>query len=99
MLKAKILRGQVLESLYSYYPDGIDDDSIHTIFFEYNQYDDVTNAVNYLLDKKLIKKVEAPHAYIDNQTFVWYKITPEGIDVFEHSVPCPAGILLPKKKE
>ena len=99
MLKSKILRGQILESLYHYYPDGIDDESIHSIFFAYNEYDAVTNAVNYLADKKLIKKIEAPHAYIDNKIFVWYKITTEGIDVFEHSSPCPQGILLPKKKE
>lgn len=97
MIKPNILRGEVLESLYKLYPDGASDDSLHSIFFQYNKYEAVTNAINYLLDKKLIKKIEEPDLFAAGAVFVRYKITPEGIDLIEGSIKSIPGILIPRR--
>ena len=93
-MKDNILRGILLNFLKKVYPEGASYETILSIFFQYHKSDDITAALAYLSDKEYIKKFEQPHLYFKQEIFLWYKITPHGIDLQEGSIPADPGITI-----
>ena len=92
--KDNILRGTLLDFLRKVYPEGAGYQSIISIFFQYHKIDDIASSLEYLVDKEYIKKAEVPHPYLKQESLVWYKITPHGIDLHDRNIPEDPGILI-----
>jgi len=93
-MKDNILRGILLNFLRKVYPEGAGYETILSIFFQYHKSDDITAALAYLTDKEYIKEFEQPHLYFKQEKFLWYKITPHGIDLQDGSIPADPGITI-----
>jgi len=94
MPKDNILRGILLEFLRKVYPEGAEKKTIISIFYQYHKTEDISTSLEYLTDKKYIHKKEHPHPYIKQEAILWYKITPEGIDLIEGNIKADPGILI-----
>lgn len=94
-MKNNILRGKILKLLGDIYPDGIEQTSLIGIYHSYEKVDDITRSVEYLVDKKLVSKKESPHPYKEQKNVIYYKITPEGIDLIEGNSEPDSGIIIP----
>ncbi len=94
-MKNNILRGKILKLLGDIYPDGIEQTSLIGIYHSYEKVDDITRSVEYLVDKNLVSKKESPHPYKEQKNVIYYKITPEGIDLIEGNSEPDSGIIIP----
>ncbi|MCL1813401.1 MAG: hypothetical protein FWG29_07750 [Treponema sp.] len=93
-MKATILRGKLLHLLRKVYPEGIDTKTIFSVLFQYHKTDEISASLEYLVDKGYAEKKQVPHPYMEQETLQWYKITPQGIDLIECSIPDDPGILI-----
>jgi len=94
MNKENILRGKVLDLLRKFYPDGVDEASIVSILFQYHKIYDIQAALEYLKDKEYLLKKTQPHPFVMQEHVVWYKISPNGIDLLEGNIQPDPGILV-----
>lgn len=94
-MKNNVLRGKILKLLADLYPNGIEHTSLLGIYHSYEKIDDITKSAEYLVEKKLVNKIENPHPYKEGAKIIYYKITPEGIDLVEGNIPADSGILIP----
>ena len=95
-MKANALRGKLLEFLKSMYPEGADKRTIVSIFYQYHHVDAIIEALEYLSDKKYLLKKEVAHPYTEKEKICWYKILPEGIDLFDGNITQDPGIVIPR---
>ncbi|MGP1587296.1 MAG: hypothetical protein ACTTHG_03015 [Treponemataceae bacterium] len=93
-MKKNILRGKILRLLADFYPNGVELTSLIGIYHAYEKVDDITKSVEYLVDKGFVYKKENPHPYKDNMKVIFYKISPEGLDLVEGNAKGDIGILI-----
>ena len=96
-MKDNILRGKLLDMLKKMHPEGADQKTIISIFYQYHKLPDINSALEYLVDKDYTIKKEFPHPYIKQETIRWYKIAPKGIDLHDGNIPADPGILIQKE--
>ncbi len=77
------LRGKILAFLKYLYPDRIDEDGIVSVYYQYYKYDNIKQAIEYLIDKKYISRKKTVHPYKTGRFIKLYKIMPAGIDILE----------------
>jgi len=94
MKKENILRGKLLDLLNKVYPEGIDQNTIKSILFQYHKIDDILSSLEYLVDKKYVLMKEHPDPVVKHEKFKWYKLNPHGIDLLEGNIPDDPGILI-----
>lgn len=94
-MKNCILRGKILKLLSELYPNGIDRSTLVGIYYQYDKVDDIEKSLEYLRDKNFIVRKENPHPYKENKKVIFYKITPEGVDLIEGNIPEEPGIVIP----
>jgi hypothetical protein len=75
------LRGKILAFLEHIYPDRADEHTIISVYYQYHKYDDIIQALEYLVDRGYVHRQEYPHPYRINEFVRLYKIMPDGIDV------------------
>jgi len=77
------LRGMILEFLNKVYPKMVLELDIISVF--YRDYKDtaIRKSIAYLADKGYIEKVEKEHPVWRYEKQVFYKLTPQGIDLLE----------------
>lgn len=92
------LRGKLLEFLRHLYPEGADERSIISIFYEYHRHAEITASLEYLADKEYVSRKEIPHQYKPLEKIKLYKISPKGIDLMEGLIEDPAILVLPEAK-
>ena len=95
-MKDNILRGKLLELLRKIYPDGADQKTVISIFFQYYKTEDISASLEYLADKEYILKKVSPHPFLTQETIQWFKLAPKGIDLLDGNVPADPGILIPR---
>jgi hypothetical protein len=95
-MKDNILRGKLLELLRKIYPEGVEQKTIISIFFQYHRMEAIVAALEYLVDKEYALRKEFPHPYMKQETIRWYKLCPKGIDLLDGNIPADPGILVPK---
>jgi len=96
-MKSNILRGKILEFLEHIYPDGADERTIVGVFYQYYQYGDIQDALNYITDKGYVSMKEVPHLYEKQKMDRIYKATPSGIDLMDGTSQDPAVTVSPKE--
>lgn len=75
------LRGKILAFLEHIYPEKADEQTIISIYYQYHKYDDIKQALEYLVDKGYVQRTEHHHPYRTGEFVRLYKITPDGIDI------------------
>lgn len=95
-MKDNVLRGKLIEFLRKVYPDGVEQASIISIFFQYHKADDIATSLEYLVDKGYALRKEYPHPYIQQEIIHWYKLAPSGMDLYEGNIDPDPGILIPR---
>ena len=93
-MKPNILRGKILNFLREIYPEGADERTIVSIFFEYHKLDHIIDALVYLSDKGYSVRKETPHPYREQEKIRIYKIAPSGIDLVEGNIDNDPGITI-----
>lgn len=91
-MKTNSLRGKILGFLRDMYPEGTDERSIISIFYQYHKADDIIDSLAYLADKNYAIMKEVPHPYRKQESIKMYKISPKGIDLIEGNLPVDPGI-------
>lgn len=95
-MKNSVLRGKLLRLLNDMYPDSMEQSSIIGIYYQYHPVEDIRKALQYLQDKALIHQHCVPHPYREGLNVVYYKISPEGVDLLEGNTSQPEpGVVLP----
>ena len=94
-MKNCILRGKILKLLSEQYPEGLERVTLVGIYYQCDKVEDIDKSLEYLCDKKYIVKKEHPHPYKENKKIIFYKITPEGIDLVEGTIKQEPGIIIP----
>ena len=89
-MKQNMIRGKIIEFLHHIYPEGADQRSLVSCFYEYHKYDDIVQALEYLADKGYISRKEFPHPYKKNERVSLYKLTANGMDLYEGTIVDPA---------
>lgn len=88
------MRGKILQALYLGQPFGLNEPVIQAVMndiFQTATEIEVRREMDYLADRGLI-------TIGDRHRPVWFaKLTRDGVDVFERTVPCDPGIRLPKE--
>lgn len=90
------LRGKILEFLKHLYPEGADERSVVSIYYEYHRHADILGSLEYLTDKEYISRKEIPHQYKPGEKIKLYKISPKGIDLLEGLIEDPAILVCPE---
>jgi hypothetical protein len=88
------LRGKLLSLLKKTYPDGVDEKTVVSIFYQYHRTEDIYASLEYLACKKYIERKEQPHLYLEQEKLKWYKLTALGIDLIEGSIPDDPGVVV-----
>jgi hypothetical protein len=91
-MKTNILRGKILAFLRDMYPEGADERSIVSIFYQYHKSVDIIDSLAYLSDKGYVQKKDLPHPYRKLESIKMFKISPTGIDLVEGNIPLDPGI-------
>ena len=95
-MKDNILRGKLIDLLRKVYPEGAEQKTVLSIFFQYHKTEDISASLEYLTDKEYVLKKELPHPYLKQEAIRWYKLTPKGIDLMDGNIPADPGILVPR---
>jgi hypothetical protein len=95
-MKDNVLRGKLLELLRKVYPEGVDQKTVNTILFQYHKIDDISASLEYLVDKGYAVKKEHPHPFLKQEKLLWYKLSPNGIDLLDGNIKDDPGILIPR---
>jgi len=93
-MKENILRGKLLDLFRKVYPEGIDQNTVISILFQYHKTGDILTSLEYLVDKGYSLKKEHPHPYIKQEKILWYKLTPKGVDLLDGNIENDPGILI-----
>jgi hypothetical protein len=91
--RAKILRGDILEFLYTASPSLVKEGAIVSAYYEYHTPADIRRSLAYLADSKLIAMETRPHPIRPLEKVKYYKIAPEGVNLVEHSAE-DVGVLV-----
>lgn len=89
----KTLRGDLLQFLKNIYPSEAKESSIIAAYFQYHRPSAIEHALNYLADSGLSLKIERQHPYRALDKVNFYKISPKGINLVEHSIS-DAGVIV-----
>jgi hypothetical protein len=81
--KDSILRGQILEFLRELFPQGTDQQTIISIFYEYHTSREIVDALEYLVVKGYVEKRAVPHFFHKHETILTYTINGVGIDLHD----------------
>jgi hypothetical protein len=92
------IRGKILEFLKDIYPEGADERTIVSVFYDYHRVDDINKALEYLADKNYIIRKEIPHPYKKNEFLKLYRITPSGIDLMDGLVKDTGVAVVPEEE-
>lgn len=82
-MRDKIIRGKIIGLMHKMYPGRMDEGSIVGIFYQYYKYDSILQALEFLTDRGYLERTELPHPYRKHETVKMYKLTPEGVLLFE----------------
>jgi hypothetical protein len=93
-MKDNILRGKLMELLRKVYPEGVEQKTVMSVFFQYHKTEDISASLEYLADKEYVLKKERPHPYLKQETVKWYKLTPKGVDLLDGNITADPGILI-----
>lgn len=96
-MKNCILRGKLLKLLSEQYPDGLERVTLISIYYQFDKVEDIEKSLAYLCDKGFIQKKEHPNIYNETKKIIYYKITPEGIDLVEGTSKQEPGIVIPQE--
>lgn len=94
-MKLDILRGNILKLLFDFYPDGIEQQSLRGVYYQYWKIDEIDKAAEFLVDMELVAQTERPHPYLPGEKIIYYKIRPSGITLVEGTTGGCPGILVP----
>lgn len=96
-VRPAIIRGKVIEFLKYLYPEGADERTVLGTFYEYYKTEDISQALGYLTDKGYVTKKELPHPCKRAETISVYKISPDGIDLWDGTVSDPGVQIMPSE--
>ncbi len=77
----RVLRGFVLGFMAEIYPERAEEQALVSINFDYYQYKQVMQTLNYLTDKGYLERTERKHPTRLCEKLKFYRATPEGMDV------------------
>lgn len=83
------LRGKLLTFLAHVYPEKVEEMAVVGVFYEYHETDDITKALEYLVDKGMVIREEKPHPYRERKTVKLYRISAAGIDLNDGTATDP----------
>lgn len=92
------IRGKILEFLKYIYPEGADERSVVSVFYEYHRHQDILHALEYLTDKGYAFRKELTHPYKKQEKVRMYKISPQGIDLLDGIVSDPGITVAPEEE-
>jgi len=95
-MKPLVLRARLLEFLRDLYPNGADERTVVSVFYEYHRFDDIVESLSYLADKGYAERKEVPHPYRAGERIRMYKILPAGIDLLDGTIKDPAVTIVPE---
>lgn len=81
----KELRGQILMFLYGIYPCETSQESVLETYYDYWEYDDIIQALEYLCGKGYVQKREIASPLGGFERIRKYMITPQGIDLYDQT--------------
>lgn len=81
----KELRGQILLFLYDIHPYESSQESVAETYYEYWEYDDIIQALEYLCGKGYVQKREIVSPLGGFEKIRKYVITPTGIDLCDQT--------------
>lgn len=82
-MRDNAVRGKLLEFFKFVYPEGVDDRSVLSVFYQYHRDNVLDQALEYLNDKGYISRKDVPHPYRKGELIKLYKIAPAGIDLLD----------------
>lgn len=82
-MRAKLLRGLILDFLHRIYPHNIEKIAIIETFYKDWKPKQIEKSIGYLKDKGYIEEITFPHPVRKYEKIEVYKITPDGIDIIE----------------
>lgn len=97
-MRAKLLRGLILDFLHRVYPHPIEKITIIETFYKDWKPKQIEKALFYLRDKGYVEEKHIKHPVRKYEKIAVYKITPDGIDITEHTKE-DEGILLYEDEE
>lgn len=77
------IRGKILDFLKHVYPEGADDRSILSVFYQYHHAAAIEQSLEYLTDKGYVTRKDIPHPYRKLESIKLYKISPSGVDLLD----------------
>jgi len=96
-MRDNAIRGKLLDFLHDIYPEGADDRSILSVFYQYHLASDIEHSLEYLNDKGYISRKDVPHPYRKGEFIKLYKISPSGIDLLDGIAVDPGIAIFPDK--
>ena len=82
-MRASEIRGKILAFLKHIYPDSVDEQIIISVYYQYYRHKQIKEALEYLVDKGYIERIEKTHPYKDGEKIRIYKILPDGVDIVD----------------
>lgn len=90
-MRENAVRGKILEFLSYIYPEGADERTILSVFYQYHRSRDIDRALEYLSGKGYVGRKDIPHPYKQQEFVKLYKITSAGIDLMD-GLTADAGV-------
>ena len=84
-MRTKLLRGLILDFLHRIYPHPIEKITVIETFYKDWKPKQIEKALSYLRDKGYIEEQLISHPVRKFEKISVYKITPDGIDILEHT--------------
>lgn len=95
-MRVKILRGYILQFLYTIYPAQTEEIIIIETFYRDWKVGEIKKSLQYLTDKGYIEKKEHPNPLNRFEKLTTFKISPKGVDLVEKQIS-DASVILPEE--
>ena len=95
MVKSRfpILRGSILMFLSAVYPEQVEEETIVKMKYQFYEPADIRKALEYLVGREYIERIERKHPAYPEKKVRFYKIIPCGVDVVEGVTADPAVLV------
>lgn len=76
-----VLRGSILMFLSAVYPEQVEEETIIKMKYQFYEPRDIRKALEYLVGRAYVERVERKHPVYPEKHMKFYKILPAGVDV------------------